>query len=689
MQKLTRIAALGFALSISAAKAQQCVLINNLPDTIKVCKNTTVNLNPTVTATGLLQTIDTTWTPAAGLSNPNIINPVVTVGTTDANYVLTVQALTPTNFVNNGNFNDGNTGFTTAYTLGTGGTWGLVSNEGTYAVTTNPNIVHSNFASFTDHTGNPGGQMLVVNGSSTANTNVWCQTITVVPNSFYDFSAWGASCVNSNPAILQFAINGTLLGTPLALPTTTGVWTQFHAIWFSGANTSITICINDQSTAASGNDFAIDDIEFRQICEAKDSVYIRVTNLQPGIHQQVRFGCAQDTADFTFINNGGEVPDQFIWDFGDGTGSTQQNPQHIYTTQGAYTVKLTIKKDGCEESTTALIDTRHSINASMTQSADTVCIGEDVTFNSTSTGTFALTYFWDFGDGQTANVATVSHTYATPGTYYVTHVVHDIIPCADTVRDTVVVLPQPIGTLTASDTLLCAGEQTHLVAMASGESTHQEWDFGDGVFAVDTLQVRHAYEDGGDFVVKFKADYAICPSIELSQTIHVSELPKVNLGPDTTICLNGEPVVLETSVVSPNTTFQWNTGATTSSILVRHHGLYWLSAVNDAGCKAADSVEVFKDCYVDVPNAFTPNGDGNNDYFFPRQFLTRSVQTFKMQVFNRWGQLVFETTKPDGRGWDGRFNDKDQPSGVYIYLIDVSFSNKRAEHYEGNITLLR
>ena len=241
--------------------------ITNLPDTILVCKNTTVQLSPSVTSPGLLVTLDTTWTPAAGLSNPNIINPVATVGTTSVQYLLTIPALTANNFVNNGDFSNGNTGFTSSYIVPgmPYGTYGQLSNEGTYAVTTNPNLVHTNFASFPDHTGNTGGQMMVINGASASNTSIWCETITVQPNTTYDFSAWGASTTATNPAVLQFSINGTLLGTPLSLPGVNGQWAQFHATYASGTNTSITICINDQQTATSGNDFAIDDIAFRQI----------------------------------------------------------------------------------------------------------------------------------------------------------------------------------------------------------------------------------------------------------------------------------------------------------------------------------------------------------------------------------------------------------------------------------------
>ena len=60
-----------------------------------------------------------------------------------------------------------------------------------------------------------------------------------------------------------------------------------------------------------------------------------------------------------------------------------------------------------------------------------------------------------------------------------------------------------------------------------------------------------------------------------------------------------------------------------------------------------------------------------------------------MTIFNRWGQIVFETAKSDGRGWDGKFNGEDQPSGVYVYMIEARFQDGVAEKYQGNVTLLR
>jgi gliding motility-associated-like protein len=122
---------------------------------------------------------------------------------------------------------------------------------------------------------------------------------------------------------------------------------------------------------------------------------------------------------------------------------------------------------------------------------------------------------------------------------------------------------------------------------------------------------------------------------------------------------------------------------------VVHPGTYSLTVTAEPlGCNTTESVIVSKDCYIDIPNAFSPNGDGVNDFFFPRQLLSNSLAGFKMQIFNRWGQVIFETTKTDGRGWDGNFNGSHQPEGVYIYKISAII-NEEQENYQGNVTLIR
>src|SRR5690606_8896089 len=132
------------------------------------------------------------------------------------------------NVVVNGDFSQGQTGFQSDYVPGTGGSFGLLSLEGTYAVTSNSNNVHTNFAFCYDHTqGNASGSMLVVNGASAASQNVWRQIVNVQPNTTYIFSIWAMSVVSSNPGQLLFSVNGIPLGNTFTLSPTTCLWQQY------------------------------------------------------------------------------------------------------------------------------------------------------------------------------------------------------------------------------------------------------------------------------------------------------------------------------------------------------------------------------------------------------------------------------------------------------------------------------
>ena len=181
--------------------------------------------------------------------------------------------VTGASVVTNGNFSSGNSGFTSQYAYravgdgGANGCCGVLSAEGVYAVNTNPRNVHSNFASFTDHTSGS-GQMLIVNGSPTNNVIVWKQDIPVIANTDYVFSVWVTSASPANPAQLQFSINGSQLGTTI-IPAATadGTWQYFTTTWNSGnvSGNNIPIALVNKNIIANGNDFAIDDIVFAPV----------------------------------------------------------------------------------------------------------------------------------------------------------------------------------------------------------------------------------------------------------------------------------------------------------------------------------------------------------------------------------------------------------------------------------------
>ncbi len=160
----------------------------------------------------------------------------------------------------NGDFSSGNTGFTSSYGFGpTGG--------GHYTISTNPHSWNSALSSYGDHTTGT-GQMLVADGSGTANTTLWSEVVAVNPNTQYTFVYWASSNGNDNnngidpsPAILRAADNGTIIGSNFSVPATNGVWTKFTGTFNSGANSSVTLSITDTNTnGGAGNDFALDDI---------------------------------------------------------------------------------------------------------------------------------------------------------------------------------------------------------------------------------------------------------------------------------------------------------------------------------------------------------------------------------------------------------------------------------------------
>ncbi|MBK7093851.1 MAG: PKD domain-containing protein [Saprospiraceae bacterium] len=461
---MMKISILYFLLFLSVntlAQSSPCFEILNLPDTIHVCKNTQIQFNPTLDNVGTIIPLDTTWSPSTGLDNPDIINPTASLGTISQQYNLVVEGLTDLNLIENWDFSLGTTGFITSYIEGFGSS-GLVP-EGTFAVVSNPSLVHPNFASFYDHTyGNSAGSMMVVNGSGTANTIVWLQDIIVKPDTWYDFSAWAATCVSQSPALLQFSINSVLLDTPFQLPNTTGNWVNFHSKWYSGSNVNAEISIVDQQTILGGNDFAIDDLRFREICKATDSVFVHVIDLQPEFHYDSIPGCTSDQINFTFVNEGGDFPEEFIWDFGDGTTSNELNPVHIFSPKGLYEVTMTIRKGDCIETYSLEINTADfikQVDAFISQDKNVACINESISFYSLGQGNYPLEFFWDFGDGNTSEDFEIVHTYENPGYYTVTHIVTDNYACSDTTQVDIEVISPP-QIIPVPDQKLCFGEST-------------------------------------------------------------------------------------------------------------------------------------------------------------------------------------------------------------------------------------
>lgn len=287
MSTLLRFLLSFFCFLASTNISAQCgITVDAGPDASFCPGGGLVQLNASISGSNLS---NFSWSPTTGLDNPNSLTPRATVSGPII-YTLTAEVFDPaTNLIVNGSFDAGDSDFTTDYSPGSGGPFGLLSDEGEYVISTNSSLTHSNFASCNDRSG--GGNMMVINGSGTANDNVWCQTVAVAPNVTYSFNAWLQSVISQNPAQLQFSVNGVLLGNDFRASSTACAWNQFTEIWESGAATSAQICITNQNTGGSGNDFAIDDLFFGPICIQTDEVEINEIFVEAQAVSPVSFPC--------------------------------------------------------------------------------------------------------------------------------------------------------------------------------------------------------------------------------------------------------------------------------------------------------------------------------------------------------------------------------------------------------------
>lgn len=560
--------------------------------------------------------------------------------------------------------------------------------------------------------GNPPYSYNVISGSATVtgngpNFNVLSTTAATVVT----YGTANALCTAGGIAADTFLVipvptinagtDDTLYGCAAYLDTLHGVlgnttsWINYTLAWSpsavisSGANTLNPVIQPTENTTFT---LTVTTDATQGDCSRSDSVRISVKDesVTPDYDFEIKYGCNADTVLFT---NTSLQATASLWDFVDGSmPDTTTNPVHVYPNQDIYYVKLVASNYMCIDSVIKIIDTRHPLIAGFTVEQDTICQNNTVTFSNNSTISVQPgTYFWNFGDGGTSTAMNPTHYYTLSGSHNVMLVVTDAVPCTDTFYYTVVVDSIPSLDFSVSDHAICTGESVNFIAeYTSSGNAGLTWNFGDNNLAYNIDTVNHAYEEAGMFPIRLTAHYRVCDDITETDSVMVYPFPNVNLGPDTVLCLQGNPLYISNLIAQePGQRFKWSTGDTTETLKIVHDGTYSLSVSTAFDCTTTDDIIVSKDCYTDIPNSFTPNGDGSNDYFFPRQFLSKSVTSFSMKVYNRYGQMIFETTNPNGRGWDGKFNSKDQPTGVYVYTIDVTFDNNKVESFSGNVTLLR
>lgn len=593
-----------------------------------------------------------TWSPGTGLSSTSIPNPVATV-TGPTTYILTATGYGP-NLIPNPDFSLGYVGFTSGHFYSPSYAPGNVFVGSGYFI----------YTTLTDHTPTIDNFMFQVDGA-TFSTHLYETTIPVTPNTNYDFSFWGSDADANQPTYeIHFIGNVTgdvVVATYPGIPYT-GVWnwSQYTVpLWNSGLNTSMTIRINNLNLAGYGNDFGMDDFMFRTICTETDTVTIQTGLALAAISGPTTI-CLGQTA--SLMASGGGF---FNWN----TGSTSAN---ISVNPAATTTYSVIVSDatGCSDTIAHTVNVLPIPVAAIAGNTN-VCEGSSTTL----TGSGGTSYVWN--NGQTTNAIVASPLSTTT---YILTVSNGA--CSDTASLTLAVVPVPAPPL-VTDTTVCLYSNSILNATGNNIT----WYLSPGTTGSPEPFVAPT-DATGDF--NFYATQTVngCESDEALLEVVVLAPPLFDIGNDQTLCSD------QTILIGPQDNlynYVWMDGLTTTPREVEMSNMYALSATNQCGTYTDAVTITFQpcECFFYIPNSFTPNVDGLNEVFKP--LYDCSIKDYSFLVFDRWGEIVFETDSPSN-GWDGTYKDILSKEDVYVYKVKftaIKGSVEELQEYRGHVTLLK
>lgn len=321
---------------------------------------------------------------------------------------------------------------------------------------------------------------------------------------------------------------------------------------------------------------------------------------------------------------------EYLWDFGDGTTSQEEFPApHTYAKPGTYTISLNLKEKGCESVDSASIFIQPTApEADFSFDPGKGCAPLTVNFTNLTRYGDPDSYRWNFGAGEgTSTKEHPSHTYYQPGIYSVKLEASNESGVTDAAVKSMIieVFPVPHADFSIRPEKVKLPDDPIYTTNLSFDADLYFWEFGDGGKSTDFEPV-YTYLDTGRFDITLIAS----TNNNCSDTVTYAKI-----------------------------------------------------------------VEVVDGNEIQIPNAFTPSLDGptggnrynsgRNDVFFP---VTEGVIAYKMQIFNRWGELLFYT-EDTNKGWDGYYNNRLCAPDVYVYKLEFKFIDGRELTKFGDIALIR
>jgi gliding motility-associated-like protein len=245
---------------------------------------------------------------------------------------------------------------------------------------------------------------------------------------------------------------------------------------------------------------------------------------------------------------------------------------------------------------------------------------------------------------------------------------------ADTIDFQVRKVNPPLSHI-ANNISLCIGQNDTLRA-GLGYASYQ-WQNGSN-------EVDMVASSPGVYWVKV-TDGIGCQSTDTVTVTALHDRPINFIAPDTSVCRFN---TIELKPHGDFISYRWSTGETTPTIKISEQGIYTISVTDRYNCIGSGQVTIVeKDCknLIFFPNAFSPNGDGNNDSFKP--VVSGNIVNYRLEIFNRWGQKIFESSNP-AAGWNGRKGSMLQEPGTYIWQASIEFAGEDRRILKGVILLV-
>ena len=644
------------------------IMVGFTKDDIILTHDTTICYGSTKQLLTTPALLDFCWSPITYLSDPASANPTTST-TVPITYFFTAE-VPGVNLITNGDFNGGNTGFTSQYSFANPNV-----TEGQYFVGPSAQAWNNLMSNCAGHSGT--GNMLLVNGASVPDVNVWAQTITVVPNTNYAFSTWIQSLYPPNPAQLSFSINGSNIGNTITATLPNCNWTQFYTTWNSGNNTAASIAIVNKNTEVQGNDFALDDISFSPVIIKRDSVKITIdtpfvkTNADTTI-------CAGKPVQLTSIGAA-----SYNWSPANGLNNAGiANPVATPVVTTEYIVTGTSSK-GCTAADTVVISANPL--PVITRTADTT-ICQNIPAQLWATG--GVTYAWT--PIASLSNAAIANPIASPVSNTIYHVtVTSINNCIALDSVSISIRPAAVFAVSPPDTT-CFNTAVQL--LASGGDTYL-WSPAALVTNPNIANPSSAGNADAAYTVFIKEN-TCNTSNTLTTSLKVLPVPVISVSKSNDItCSLGSAQLVATGAGAytwlPATALNNNTIANPVASPTATT-LYVVTGTDPVTkCTTTSSINVFfkkeGEPKFFIPSAFSPNGDGKNDCFKVSHF--NYLKSVDITIFNRFGNMVFHSTTDDNC-WDGMYKGNPASPGNYVYYIKTE-NNCAIFYKKGNLLLIR